>query len=191
MPPRAVIASPISSARRSATVIPAASRSINSLVHRRRVVRPSGSTGRGRRRRAALSNLNSSISIGKARNASANATAQSSTGMRSLRNGRPSVATAGATSATLVVHDTSALSAIRTSDSAVKRRNFSRPPTARSADHRCSTGSPPPRVAVTQPSRTSSHNHHGTDGTAPRGIRASHTVTATSAAVRAIAAQPG
>ena len=191
VPPRAVMASPISSARRSATVMPAASRSTNSPSQRRRRAVPSGSTGRGRSRRAEYSRRNSSISIGKARNASASATAHSSTGMRSIRNGRPRAAMAGATSATLVVHDTNAPNAIRTTDNAVNRRNFSSPPTSRSVDHRCSTGSPPPRVAVTQPSNTRNHSHRGTEGSAPPGMRASHTVTAANAAIRPIAAQPG
>ena len=52
-PPRAVIASPISSARRSATVMAAASRSISSAAHRFPRPRRWASTSGGRNRRAA------------------------------------------------------------------------------------------------------------------------------------------
>ena len=67
---------------------------------------------------------------------SASATAHSSTGIRSRRSGRPSVATAGATSATLVVHDTIPPSPSSTIDSAVIRRKFSSPPSPTSVPSR-------------------------------------------------------
>ena len=91
---------------------------------------PGGGTCLGRSRRAAYSTRNSSISIGNARNANASATAQSSTGIRSSRSGRPNVATAGAISATFVVHDTIAPSPSSTIDNAVMRRKLNSPPSA-------------------------------------------------------------
>ena len=134
---------------------------------------------------------NSSISIGKARNANANATAQSSTGIRNGRSGRPNFATAGAISATLVVHDTSAPRPSRTIDSTVIRRKLSSPPKPMLTDPTVITGSPPAKVAVTPPRSNRIHNHAGTDGRAPRVTPASRAVTSTSTATNAIGIQPG
>ena len=144
IPPRAVMASPISSARRNVTVRAAVSRSRSSIAQRRRRALRVPATGLGRSRRAAYSTRNSSISIGKARSASASVAAHSSMGIRRSRSGRPKVATAGAISATLVVHDTIAPSPSKTIDSAVIRRKFSSPPSPSdvpaSVDHRTAAG---------------------------------------------------
>ena len=76
-------------------------------------------------------------------------------------------------------------------DNAVKRKNFRSPPTSTSTESRRSTGSPPPMVASTQPISRSIHSHRGIDGSTPRGICASHTTTATRAAISPIGTQPG
>ena len=133
---------------------------------------------RGRSLRAANSTRNSSISIGKARSASASATAQSSTGSRSSRSGLPSLATAGATSATLVVHDTSAAEPEQHDRQHGDLQELEQPaePEVHRADgrgagcRRRTTRSAPPR-------NSRIHNQRGTDGSTPRGMRAIRAVT--------------
>jgi len=84
------------------------------------------------------------------------------------RSGRPNVATAGAISATLVVHDTIAPRPSSTIDTAVMRRNASRPPNARCTEPISMTGLPPENVAVRPPRKISTQSQCGIDGNAPR-----------------------
>lgn len=131
------------------------------------------------------------MSIGKARSANASVTAQSLTGMRSGRSGRPSIATAGAISATLVVHETIPPNPSSTIDNAVIRRKFSKPPRPSSTEPTPITGSPPANAAVTPPSTSSTHSQRGMVGNTPRGMRASLAAITMSSATAAIGTQPG
>ena len=101
------------------------------------------------------------------------------------------MATAGATSATLVVHDTIAPRPSSTMDSAVTRRKYSNPPSPTSTEPSESTGLPPPSAAVSAPSANSTHSTRGIVGSTPRGIRASIAATAISSATAPIGTQPG
>ena len=53
------------------------------------------------------------------------------------------------------------------------------------------TGLPPANVAVTPPRISRIHSQRGIDGSAPRGIRASHAAVSSRAATIPIGTQPG
>ena len=117
---------------------------------------------------------------------SASATAQSSTGIRSGRSGRPSVATAGAISATLVVHDTMRAEPEQHDRQRGDAQEVEQPTQSECRPSpRSMTGLPPANVAVAPPRNSKNHSQRGIDGSAPRGIRASRAVVSTSAATNA------
>jgi hypothetical protein len=111
--------------------------------------------------------------------------------MRNRRSPRPKVATAGAISATFVVHDTSAPIPSITADSAVNRRNSNRPPRPIVTVPTWICGLPPANVAVIPTITSRAGSQRGNDGSAPRGIRASHTPAASNAAISPIVTHPG
>ncbi len=129
--------------------------------------------------------------MGNERNASAVATAQSSTGMRSTLNGRPNVAMAGAMSETFVVHDTNMHRPSSVTASKVMRVKFNSPPRPSSTEPTVISGLPAPRAAVSAPKANSSHNHHGMVGSTPRLMRANRSATSTSTPAPRMGTQPG
>ncbi len=207
-PPRAVIASPSSPARRMDTAKDAPRRSAGS-ASTRRIARLNFLAGRtspfpseessvidrpwraGRSRLAASSVRISSTSNGRQRTHRATVTATSSTGTRSLRKGAPSLLNAGARSPRGVVQATRADEARRTTPKATARRNVSNDPKPTWTGPTASVGGRPAANASSAPIKSDPQNHPGSRGTTVRGILANRAATRSSEANNAMQGQLG
>jgi hypothetical protein len=117
--------------------------------------------------------------------------ANSSTGTRILRKGAPIRLTAGARSASGVVHATTAEDPRRTTPKATARKNVASEPKPMWIGPRARVGERPAANASKEPIRRETQNHPGSLGTTVRGTFATRHATRTSTANRAMVGQLG